>query len=177
MLLDSDDPALAQQALDHYREHYVEIGLFENQLYDGIREILAEFSGQGQRLYVATAKPETFARRVITYFELDEFFSDIYGPTLEGLRNDKRDLLGYLMAKTDLVPASAVMIGDRKHDIQAALAHGITSIGVCYGFGSPAELSAAGCDYLVDNVTDLHQLLRRLCPRAIPERNRSDLQD
>ena len=35
------------------------------------------------------------------------------------------------------------MIGDRKHDIDAALANGIDSIGVLYGYGTADELGAA----------------------------------
>ena len=58
---------------------------------------------------------------------------------------------------TDL--SSVVMIGDRKHDIIGAKENQLDSIGVLYGYGDRAELSAAGADYIVTDIAELRRQL------------------
>ena len=41
------------------------------------------------------------------------------------------------------------MVGDRMHDIHAARANAIRSIGVLWGYGGQAELQEAGADLIV----------------------------
>ena len=50
---------------------------------------------------------------------------------------------------------SAIMIGDRRHDILAAKQHLVESVGVLWGFGDREELVAAGADRLCASVTEL----------------------
>ncbi len=45
-------------------------------------------------------------------------------------------------------PATTTMVGDRLHDIHAAQANTLRSIGVLWGYGGQAELQAAGADQL-----------------------------
>ena len=45
---------------------------------------------------------------------------------------------------------NAVMIGDRKFDIEGARGAGIDSIGVLYGYGAKEELQSAGATFLAD---------------------------
>ncbi|MCW3062048.1 MAG: 5-nucleotidase [Capsulimonas sp.] len=47
------------------------------------------------------------------------------------------------------------MIGDRHHDIEGAVANGVYSVGVTYGYGSPEELTEAGADALCSHPTEL----------------------
>ena len=53
------------------------------------------------------------------------------------------------------------MIGDRMHDVQAARANAVRSIGVLYGFGSEAELRNAGADEICPTVNELPAAIRR----------------
>ena len=54
-----------------------------------------------------------------------------------------------------LDPASAVMIGDREHDVHGARSVGMGTIGVRWGYGSDAELTAAGVAALVDRPAEI----------------------
>jgi phosphoglycolate phosphatase len=51
------------------------------------------------------------------------------------------------------------MIGDRRHDVVAAHAHGLPAIGVTWGIGSREELEAAGAQRVVDSVGELRAAL------------------
>ena len=51
------------------------------------------------------------------------------------------------------------MIGDREHDVLGAAAFNIDALGVTFGYGSRAELEAAGAGYIVESVEDIENLL------------------
>ena len=69
-LLASDDNALVKKALALYRERFSTVGLFENEVYDGIPSALESLQIDGHRLYVATSKPAVYAERIIGHFGL-----------------------------------------------------------------------------------------------------------
>lgn len=145
----------APQALLRYRERFGTVGLFENQVYPGIPEVLAALAASGQRLFLCTSKPAVFAERIVRHFGLDRHLQGVFGSELDGTRTDKRELLRHLLAVTGLSASEVVMVGDRKHDVAAARANGAASIGVTWGFGSPAELREAGADALVDRPAEV----------------------
>ena len=72
----------------------------------------------------------------------------VFGSELDGTRVDKRDLLRYALDEARVDPASAIMIGDRSHDVVGARTNGMTAIGVLYGYGSEAELRDAGAHHI-----------------------------
>jgi phosphoglycolate phosphatase len=148
-------PDFAREAVTTFRDRYGVTGLFENDLYEGMIDALEELSEIAEAMYVATSKPADYAKRTIEHFELQRFFRAVYGSEMTGERADKRELLEHLIAEERLVPGNVIMIGDRKHDIAAARAHGMRSIGVTWGFGSIDELREAGADQLVDSPRDL----------------------
>jgi len=146
--------ALAPKALEHYRERFSVYGWKENQPYPGIIDVLRRLAESGKVLYVATSKPVVFADKIIRHFEMDQYFSRIFGSELDGTRANKGDLLRYALAEVDPTSQS-VMVGDRYHDILGAKANRIRSIGVTYGYGSRGELERAGADVVIDSPDQL----------------------
>ncbi|MDA9409193.1 MULTISPECIES: HAD family hydrolase [unclassified Bradyrhizobium] len=140
--------ALADQALLLYRERFSEVGLFENTPYPAIHDTLAAIAATGARMFVATSKPAVYASRIIEHFGLKSYFERVFGSELDGTRVDKRDLLRYALEETKVDAASAIMIGDRSHDVVGARTNGMTAIGVLYGYGSEAELRDAGAHHI-----------------------------
>jgi phosphoglycolate phosphatase len=140
--------ALADQALQLYRERFSEVGLFENSPYQGIHDTLAAVAATGARMFVATSKPAVYAERIVAHFGLRDYFERVFGSELDGRRVDKRDLLAYALEEAKVDPRHAVMIGDRSHDVIGARTNGMTAIGVLYGYGSEAELRDAGAHHI-----------------------------
>ncbi len=151
----------AERALVLYRERFGEIGLFENKVYPGIRDVLENLAQDGRRLFVATSKPTVYADRILQHFELKDFFETIFGSELDGTRADKTDLLAWVVAQAALEPADTLMIGDRRHDILGAGNNGIGTIGVLYGYGDREELIGAGAQTLCAAPADLVNAVRR----------------
>lgn len=152
----------ANRALFFYRERFTEIGLYENELYDGIPRALTEMVSAGDRLFVATSKPKVFAERIIKHFGLVQYFEAIFGSELDGTRTDKTELLAWIMEQKALLPSDTLMIGDRRHDIVGARNNGLRSIGVLYGYGSRKELTEAGADTLCAQPTELAALIAHI---------------
>lgn len=154
------DEKKAEEAVEKYREYYEKTGIFENQPYEGIKELLKRLCSAGKTLFVATSKPKVMAERVLEHFGLHEFFADIEGPSLDGKREKKEDVIEYLLEKHGITdPSLAVMVGDRRYDVEGAAKFGLSCIGVLYGFGSRKELSEAGARWLAKDVEELGRLL------------------
>ena len=131
-----------------YRQRFADTGLYENQVYEGIPEMLENARHAGYISFVATSKPTVYADRIVKHFGLDRHFAGVYGSELGGRFENKADLLGFLLERERVPAEVAVMVGDRAADIIAAKNNGIRSVGVLWGYGSEAELTDAGADRL-----------------------------
>lgn len=140
-----------------YRERYEDIGLYENDVYDGVAEMLDELAANFT-LALATAKPQPTARRIVEHFGFSHHFAVQAGATVEvgSGRRTKADVITYALAELSIEPGEhVVMVGDRDHDVEGALANGIGCIGVAWGFGSHDELAAAGARPVVDTPAEV----------------------
>jgi phosphoglycolate phosphatase len=154
--------AEADRAVGLYRERFGAVGLFENQVYPGIRSLLESLEGRGWALHVATSKPHVYARQIVEHFELMPYFGEVFGSELSGQRADKSELLAHALRETGASPSRSVMIGDRSHDMIGAAKNGVGSIGVLYGYGSREELIRAGARTIVERVDDVSEVLAAL---------------
>lgn len=153
------DAAKADRALVLYRERFGDVGLYENEVYPGIVDVLADCQARELRLFVATSKPVVYAERIIEHFGLSQYFEAVCGAELDGTRSDKTELLAWVRAQHGLDAAGSMMIGDRRHDIIGAKNNGMRTVGVTYGYGSREELAEAGADWIVDSPADVAAVL------------------
>ncbi len=142
-LLATADPALIERAVALYRERFGEVGLYENELYPGTAHGLEHLARCGHRLFLATAKAEVYARRIVEYFQLGQHFVEVYGAALSGAGSQKSELLARLVVEQEIVPRESVMIGDRGSDVSGARVNGLRSVGVLWGYGTAEELAQA----------------------------------
>lgn len=146
-------------AIEVYREYFRDRGLFENEVYPGIPEMLNHLQTLGHTLIIATSKPTEFAERILAHFGLDQYFSFVGGSTFDGSRSLKADVIAHVRKEYGFDPASTVMIGDRKHDLIGAKEAGLPAIGVSYGYGSIAELEKEQPLAIVDTPQALERYL------------------
>jgi len=139
-----------------YREHYWEIGAFANYVYPGIEHLLNTLASDGFRLAIATSKPELTARRILEYFGYTERFEIIGGATFDMSRATKTLVLGYVLEQ--LTPCRPVMIGDRYHDVEGALDHGLPCVGVRWGYSAEGELEQAGAKWIVTEPAEILEI-------------------
>lgn len=171
-ILQTEDPIVLARAIELYRERFSTIGLYENAVYEGIRECLERLKGEGIPLFVATSKPVFFAHRILEHFALSPWFDGVYGSELDGGRSAKGEIIAYLLEREGLSSRSAIMVGDREHDVLGARQNGVPCIGATYGYGSEEELDEAGavalCAHpksLPDTILSLRATLALSCGR------------
>lgn len=148
----------AVRFLADYREYFSVKGLFENSVYPGVIDLLDALKSAGARLFIATTKPTGFSEQIAERFLFRDYFELVSGSHLNKT-NTKYAVIEHARKTCDIDMASAVMIGDRAHDVEGAHAHGIPCIGVTWGFGSREELRSAGADYITDTAEELLALL------------------
>ena len=147
----------SREAVTFYREYYSVTGLFENDIYDGVEDMLQELKKSGVFICLATSKPEEFAVRILEHYNLAKYFNLICGAAMDETRTKKAEVIRYAIDKIDTLnnaptdKSEIIMIGDREHDILGAKEVGLKSMGVLYGYGSNEELKAAGADIIVSS--------------------------
>lgn len=171
----------AREAISIFHEYFVKKGIYENQAYDGIKQMLKELKQAGFVLAVATSKPELFAEQILEYFDLRSYFELVGGSDMdEKIRVKKGDVIHYTLERLgcrEIVDGkengkrwywkqhdkeelcSIMMVGDRKHDVIGAKETGIPCIGVLYGYGNKKELEEAGAVKVVESVEELKEVL------------------
>ena len=153
----------AQRAVAIYRQRYSTKGQFECHVFPGVPEMLAKLRKQGHRLYVATSKPEPYARAMLERLGIADRFDEIVGADFADKLKTKSDVIEEAFRRTEITDRSRVlMIGDRKYDILGARESGIDSLGVYMGYAEPSELENAEPTYLAHGVEGMEKILLKL---------------
>ncbi len=142
-----------------YRERFAIAGWLEDTAYEGIEDLLRSLTSAGWVLGVATMKLEPFAVRVLERVGFAEQLSVIAGTDVQRTRRTKRAVIEHALAQLDRTPSGTAMIGDRRHDIEAARSLSMTAIGAAWGFGSIEELMAADAHHVAMTPADVAEAL------------------
>ena len=144
-------------AVAYYRKHYLAVGQYENEPYSGIRQLLEKLTTEGNRLYLATSKPETMAADILQYFDLKQYFTIICG-AVPGGRSTKEEVIAHLLTQLD-TRENLVMVGDTIYDVKGAAFHQIPCIAVAWGYGEVENMKAAGA-VIAETAEELYELLK-----------------
>lgn len=144
-------------AVAFYRKHYLAVGQYENQPYPGIHQLLERLMEDGNRLYIATSKPETMAADILQYFELKQYFTIICG-AVPGGRSTKEEVIAHLLTQLD-TRENLVMVGDTIYDVKGAAFHSFPCIAVAWGYGEVENMKAAGAR-IAETAEELYELLK-----------------
>ena len=149
----------AVEAVRIYRERFAPIGLFENEIYPGVLEMLKELKTQGKIIALATSKPTVFATKIVEKYGIAPYLDYLSGSELDGTNVEKASVVKNAMEKLGAIPEETVLIGDRMHDAQGAKENGIGCIGVSYGFAIEGELEKAGVKLIANTPSELVKIL------------------
>ncbi|GAA2171427.1 HAD family hydrolase [Agrococcus versicolor] len=155
------DDATVERGIALFREHLIDGGgLWDQEVYPGIRALLADLHAAGVPTSILTFKVQEDAVAVADHLGLRASLGAVHGriPTDDG--RSKAPLIARALAELG-VPATGdvVMVGDRLHDVEGAHEAGVAAVGVTWGYGSREELEAAGAAHVVDDVDALRRLL------------------
>lgn len=150
----------AVEAVEVYREYFRVKGLYENEVYPGIKEMLKALKDAGKTLLVASSKPEEFVITILKHFDLYSYFDFVGGAAMDETRTKKDEVVQYVLQKAGVPDKSrAILVGDRKFDVHGAHSQGLDAMAVTYGYGDLQELIAARPEYLVDSPAAIQNVL------------------
>lgn len=150
----------AREAVAIYRERYLDVGVYDAKLFDGVADLLGGLKNAGAHLAIATSKPMTPATIMLEHFTLSDHFDVISCAADDESRGTKAEVVGDALAglhSKGLPTDTSIMVGDRIHDVEGAAHHGLDTIMVRWGYGGPAEWEQA--HHTIDTPRQLHQAL------------------
>ncbi len=143
----------------HYRDVYLNGGIYNNSTFPHIPELLQNLKAHGAKLCVATSKPEPMAKIVLDHLKITPFLDYMAGADLDERHSNKTALIQKGLAHCGTEPRSAVMVGDTHFDAHGAKQAGTHFIGVLYGYGTRREMEQEGAAQFVSTVKELQARL------------------
>jgi phosphoglycolate phosphatase len=163
-LLGTQDPETLARWVTAYREHYGVHCVDQTCEAEGLGEVIPRLAAR-LPLAVATAKPEVYSERLLRAFGVRQHFAVLCGRTLALDNENKGQIVGRALRGLGVARgADAVMVGDRRHDVEGAASHGVPTIGVLHGAGDEAELRAAGARWIVPDLRAAARIIEGLLP-------------
>lgn len=150
-----------QQALSDFSAAYDQTNGHHTTIYPGVITCLEALQKAGVTLALITNKSERFTHRLLELIHLQHYFALVVcGDSLideqgNAIRKPNPKALLHVIHKLKAQPENTLMVGDSRHDIEAAKAAGVTSVAVPYGYnhGEPVQLFKP--DYLVSSLDQL----------------------
>ncbi|MFC6145588.1 HAD hydrolase-like protein [Corynebacterium nasicanis] len=138
-------PAQAQAGLQVYLDYTRRGGWADATSFPGMLDLVHRWKDAGLTIATATSKGEGFARLIL---EREGFLPhlDFIGAAQEdGPRRSKSAVIDHVLSTNGWAADShdILMVGDRSHDITGAAAHGIDTVAVSWGYGTPEEWATA----------------------------------
>ncbi|MDD5922965.1 MAG: HAD hydrolase-like protein [Eubacteriales bacterium] len=168
-------------AIRKFRERYDDQGVYECELYPGVRSMLEMVKDAGLILAASSGKPQPLVDRLMEHFGIQDAFRMMVGGRYEdeltnktGVDNKQRiiketlrrlseqDGLSGGPGELSLAAGQAVMVGDTKYDVIGALRNDVHPIGAAYGYGGRKELEQAGAEDIAEDVPELTRMLLRM---------------
>lgn len=133
-----------------------------SRLYPGVREGLDRLRADGYRLACVTNKPEALAVTLLDAIGFGSaWFPVVVGGDTLAVKKPDPAPLHHAMNALGVTPAQTLMVGDSVTDARAARSAGIGLACVPYGYNHGVDIREAEPDMLVDNLVELHRLLRQ----------------
>lgn len=149
---------IVDSALEIYEQEYSKCYFEKTHLYDGIYNGLKGLKEKGIRLAVLSNKQDRFVKDIIYRLFDKKFFTVVLGQSTMPPKPDPTATL-YVCKQMGVKPSNCIFVGDSDVDIRTAQNAEITSIGALWGYREERVLKEAGADYIVENPTDLCELI------------------
>lgn len=153
---------MCSDAVKLYGEYYTDKGKYENKLYSGTDTLLKTLKENGITLAVTTTKNEDFAKWVLKFLGIADYFDTVSGVNADYSVHTKTQVILNALKRLNITDlSSCVLIGDSVFDAVGASEVGIDFIGVEYGYGKLDEMREKGAKYLAKDAHDLCGYLLR----------------
>lgn len=151
---ESEIESLIQAQRDDYEANWDK----EVEVYRGIEALLLELSNLKVTLAVLTNKDHDFAQSCVNHFFPDKPFTVIQGYTADVPHKPDPTGAQQIAERCNCSTTEMMLVGDTRVDIATAIAAGMKSVGVLWGFRDRNELEVAGADFIVSDANEILRL-------------------
>ncbi len=124
-----------------FRADYNESGWKKTRLFVGVKDALSELQSHGAEMFVVTNKPLDISQKILQFFELTAFFTDVRSlDSVVPSYANKAEMVRALLRERNLKPEQCVLIGDTKGDADAARTVEMSFIWVSFGYGKRDDI-------------------------------------
>lgn len=136
----------------YYRNLYdKENGCLEVDVFEGVEGLLEALVRRGYCLGVCTSKPESTARKILEHLDIEKYFTEICGATLDAKVSTKSQVLELCFKRSPWhLKEETVLIGDTEFDCIGAREVGIDCVGITWGSGTRESLEENGAIAVFD---------------------------
>ena len=129
--------------------------------FDGLAPLLDRLAAGGLKLGICTNQPQAPSETLLRRLELDSWFQAVVGGDVLPVKKPDRGHLDGVLARLEVRPERAIMVGDSRNDVLAARACGVPCVLVSFGY-TEVPAAALGADLVIDHLDDLDQALLQL---------------
>lgn len=147
-----------KSAITVYKKYQAENTIELSKIYDGIKDLLENLKNLGKSLNVVTLKSKETTINILKYLDIYKYFDNVIGMCDEFPNQNKKEMLKYVTDRID--SNKAIMIGDRKSDIEAGNYCKIDTLAVLYGMDSYDTLSTANPTFFADSSNEIFEIIK-----------------
>lgn len=156
----------ADSLVQKFRERYTNTGIYECELYNGIKQLLINLKVDGIKIGIASSKPQVFVETLLNKFAIAKYFDSVCATSFAADCESKQNIIARCLKELETEPKDALMVGDRFYDIDGAKADMVDGAGALWGYGSKFEFIECGAKYIVDKVEDIESIALGLYERT-----------
>lgn len=156
----------ADLLVQKFRERYTNTGIYECELYNGIKQLLINLKADGMKIGIASSKPQVFVETLLNKFAIAKYFDSVCATSFAADCESKQNIIARCLKELETEPKDALMVGDRFYDIDGAKADMVDGAGALWGYGSKFEFIECGAKYIVDKVEDIESISLGLYERT-----------
>ncbi len=153
-------PALINDALGIFLQHYQACLCIESTLYNDVKQGLLKLKNAGFRLAIITNKPAVFIQPILSGLGIGDLFELLIGGDTLAEKKPNPAPLHYALEQLKVTAKQCVMIGDSKNDILAAKSANIDSVGLTYGYNYGEDIANYQPQWCFDSFAELLTALR-----------------
>lgn len=148
-----------QKASNCFTGKYSTQGIYENNLYPGIKDLLQELDKKNTMCMIVSNKPQVFIYKILKQHGIEKYFRYVEGTRLNSQKKKKSENITRILEERSLDKEKTVIVGDSESDIEAGKVNGIIAFAVSYGYRSSESLKRAGADKIFQSVEELKNYL------------------
>lgn len=160
----SREPDAVDRLFADYIAHYSAHIADASRPFPGVPEALDHFAAEGWRLAVCTNKLEGLSVQLLEALDLAGRFDAICGADTFAARKPDPLALTETIRRVGGEPASSIMVGDSKTDIDTALAARVPVVAVDFGY-TPVPVTELGPDIVISHFAELAGAVAQLRSR------------